>query len=89
MKSVDITLKLARKIIDDQFPEYTNLAITTFEKQGHDNRTYRLEMELDSDTWLRARGWTLWKATFELTQLEDKNSDEAAIQQKIIEEALE
>ena len=33
------------------------------------------EMALDEDTWLRA--WVLWKATFELCQMADKNSPEA------------
>jgi aminoglycoside phosphotransferase (APT) family kinase protein len=36
------TLDLARKLIAAQFPEYSNLPITDVEKQGHDNRTYRL-----------------------------------------------
>jgi aminoglycoside phosphotransferase (APT) family kinase protein len=36
------TLDLARKLIAEQFPEYASLAITDVEKQGHDNRTYRL-----------------------------------------------
>ena len=35
-------LELARKLIAEQFPEYSNLPITDVEKQGHDNRTYRL-----------------------------------------------
>jgi aminoglycoside phosphotransferase (APT) family kinase protein len=36
------TLDLARKLIVEQFPEYAGLPITDVEKQGHDNRTYRL-----------------------------------------------
>lgn len=36
------TPDLARKLIAEQFPEYASLAITDVEKQGHDNRTYRL-----------------------------------------------
>ncbi len=35
---------------------------------------------LDLDTWLRARAWALWKATFELCQIEDKKSSEAKTQ---------
>jgi len=46
-------------------------------------------MALDSDTWLRAKAWALWKATFELCQIEDKNTREAAIQKRIIDEVLE
>ncbi len=46
------------------------------------------EMNLDEDTWLRARGWTLWKATFELCQIEDKNSQKGLEQKKIVYEVL-
>ncbi|HXH55397.1 MAG TPA: phosphotransferase, partial [Gammaproteobacteria bacterium] len=42
MKKLDITPNLARKLIVAQFPEYAHLAITSVEKQGYDNRTYRL-----------------------------------------------
>lgn len=44
------------------------------------------EMALDEDTWLRARGWALWKATYELCQIKDKNSAEAFVQKKIVDE---
>ena len=44
------------------------------------------EMILDENTWLRTRGWVLWKSTFELCQMEDKNSPEASTQKRIIEE---
>ncbi|MBK2125506.1 aminoglycoside phosphotransferase family protein [Fangia hongkongensis] len=37
-----ITLKLAKKLIATQFPEYSHLNITEVEVQGHDNRTYRI-----------------------------------------------
>lgn len=43
------------------------------------------EMNMDEDTWLRARGWALWKATFELCQLKIKNSIK---QKRIIEDVL-
>ncbi|SPM44696.1 Uncharacterised protein [Orientia tsutsugamushi] len=33
---------LARKLIAEHFPEYASLTIVDVEKQGHDNRTYRL-----------------------------------------------
>jgi len=42
MTQLDITLDLAGKLIREQFPEYAHLSITSVEKQGHDNRTYRL-----------------------------------------------
>ncbi|MGN6669939.1 MAG: aminoglycoside phosphotransferase family protein [Candidatus Nucleicultricaceae bacterium] len=37
-----ITADLARSLIKEQFPEYAHLNVTSVEKQGHDNRTYRL-----------------------------------------------
>lgn len=46
------------------------------------------EMELDQDTWLRARAWALWKSTYELCDMKDKNSLEAQSQKRIIEEVL-
>jgi len=41
-KHIIPTLDLARKLIAEQFPEYASLPIVDVEKQGHDNRTYRL-----------------------------------------------
>lgn len=46
------------------------------------------EMDMDADTWLRARAWALWKATFELCQISDKNSPEAGLQKRIIDEVM-
>ena len=41
-KSIMPTLDLAFKLIEQQFPECASLIIADVEKQGHDNRTYRL-----------------------------------------------
>ena len=46
------------------------------------------EMDMDPDTWARARAWALWKATFELCQIADKNSSEASLQKSIIDEVM-
>lgn len=46
------------------------------------------EMDIDQDTWLRARAWAIWKATFELCQIVDKNSPEASLQKRIIDEVM-
>lgn len=46
------------------------------------------KMAMDPDTWLRARAWALWKATFELCQISDKNSPEASLQKRIIGEVM-
>jgi aminoglycoside phosphotransferase (APT) family kinase protein len=47
------------------------------------------EMALDEDTWLRARAWALWKATFELCQIEDKNSSDGLALRGVINNVLE
>jgi aminoglycoside phosphotransferase (APT) family kinase protein len=47
------------------------------------------EMDMEQDTLLRARAWALWKATFELCQIADKNSSEAKTQKIIIDEAID
>lgn len=44
------------------------------------------EMDMDTNTWLRARAWALWKATFELCQIADKRNHEAEAQKRIIDE---
>ena len=46
------------------------------------------EMGLDEDTWLRARAWVLWKATFELCQIKDRNGQKALQQKNIINSVL-
>lgn len=56
--------------------------------KGKSREIFRREVGLDEETWLRARAWALWKATFELCQLEDKNGREALIQRRIIEEVV-
>lgn len=45
-------------------------------------------MDLDESTWLRARGWALWKSTFELCNIADKKSPEAKMQKIIIDELI-
>ena len=42
------------------------------------------KIDMAPDTWLRARAWALWKATFELCQIADKNSAESLLQKTII-----
>lgn len=45
-------------------------------------------IDVDKNTWLRARAWALWKATYELCQLKDKNSSQGIVHKKIIEDLL-
>jgi aminoglycoside phosphotransferase (APT) family kinase protein len=46
------------------------------------------ELNLNEDTWLRAKAWALWKATFELYHIKDKNNQIAFLQKKIIASVL-
>lgn len=46
IKESDITPDLARKLIAEQYPEFANLPISSVEKQGHDNRIYRLGKDM-------------------------------------------
>lgn len=43
---IDITLDLVKKLICDQFPQWSNLPIKEVIPQGHDNRTFRLGSEM-------------------------------------------
>gem|GEM_PF-3456765 len=56
---------------------------------GKARETFIAEMDMDADTWLRARAWALWKATFELCQIADKNSADADGQRRIIDEVVQ
>jgi aminoglycoside phosphotransferase (APT) family kinase protein len=56
--------------------------------QGKARDIFIKEIHLDDDTWLRAKAWTLWKATFELCQLKNPNVPEAYVQKRIIEDVL-
>jgi aminoglycoside phosphotransferase (APT) family kinase protein len=56
---------------------------------GKARETFISKMDMDTDTWLRARAWALWKATFELCQIADKHSPEAKTQKIIIDEAID
>lgn len=50
---------------------------------------FKKAINLDPDTWARARGWALWKALYELSVLEDHSSSEALVQIQIIKDVLE
>ena len=55
---------------------------------GKSRETFISKIDMDPNTWLRARAWALWKATFELCQIADKNSPEAGLKKRIIEEVI-
>jgi len=56
---------------------------------GESRKIFIKGLSLDENTWLRARAWALWKATFELCNIEDKNSEAARGQIKIIKDVME
>lgn len=49
---------------------------------------FKQNVNMDDDTWLRARAWCLWKASYELCNAEDKTSLDALAQKQIITEVL-
>lgn len=55
---------------------------------GKAREIFMKEMGLDENTWLRTRAWALWKATFELCQIDDKDGFEAKEQKRIIHEVI-
>lgn len=50
---------------------------------------FRSLVNLDADTWARARGWALWKAMITLVAMQDKSSAQAIQQLHIINEILD
>ena len=62
------------------------IAFTFF--KGKSREIFKKQVNLDENTWLRAKAWALWKAGFELTHIEDKSSSKAIEQIRIINEVL-
>ena len=46
-------------------------------------------VNLDDDTWARARGWALWKAMITVAAMEDKKSLQACEQLRIMNDILD
>ena len=47
------------------------------------------KMDMDTDTWLRARAWALWRASSGFCQIIDKNSPKSLLQKIIIDEVIQ
>nr|WP_315527412.1 hypothetical protein [Carnobacterium maltaromaticum] len=43
---MDITIDLAKKLIFEQFPQWSHLEINAVKNSGHDNRTFHLGDDL-------------------------------------------
>ena len=65
-----------------------DLVIARTYLSGKARETFISKMDMDPDTWLRARAWALWKATFELCQITYKHSHDAEVQKRIIDEVM-
>ncbi len=51
-------------------------------------KIFRARMDMDPDTWARARGWGLWKGLISLASLQDSNPAETLKHRRIIDEIL-
>jgi len=56
---------------------------------GKSREVFKEQVDLDHDTWSRARGWALWKANFEIAAFKDKSSEEALSRLKTINDILD
>lgn len=56
--------------------------------KGRSRDKFRSTLQLDEDTWNRAKGWALWKALITIDAIEDKTSLEAQEQLLIIHDVL-
>lgn len=57
--------------------------------QGQSRHVFKEIVNLDKDTWARARGWGLWKAMITLAAMENKTSPQACAQLQIIHDILD
>ncbi|OGB97496.1 acetyltransferase [candidate division TM6 bacterium RIFCSPHIGHO2_12_FULL_36_22] len=56
--------------------------------KNESRKAFKTCVDLDSETWARARGWALWKALITLVPLKNKTNLEALKQKNIIEEII-
>lgn len=62
------------------------IAWTLFKNSSRE--LFKSTVNLDENTWARARGWALWKACLELNKCQDIESVEAINQRQIIDDLL-
>jgi aminoglycoside phosphotransferase (APT) family kinase protein len=65
-----------------------DLAIAWTLFQGDSRETFRAMLQLDTNTWARGRGWTLWKALILAAGLTNSNAIEAENPWRIIDEVI-
>lgn len=56
--------------------------------RGESRRIFKANMHLDEETWARARGWAMWKALYEISQLKDKSGAPLEKQLQIIDAVI-
>jgi aminoglycoside phosphotransferase (APT) family kinase protein len=56
---------------------------------GESREIFKKLVNLDDDTWARARGWALWKAMITVVVMQDKSSAQAVVQFAIINDILD
>lgn len=66
-----------------------DLAIAWTLFSGASRRTFREAMNVDQATWIRARGWALWKALITAARKTGSNPREAATAKDVIAEILD
>jgi aminoglycoside phosphotransferase (APT) family kinase protein len=64
----------------------TTIAWTFF--SGSSRKTFRAELNVDEATWVRGRGWGLWKALLVLREHRTTNPLEAAYAERVIRDIL-
>jgi aminoglycoside phosphotransferase (APT) family kinase protein len=55
---------------------------------GNSREAFRTALSLDRATWLRGRGWALWKALITVAQYRDTDAAKARIAQRVIDAVL-
>lgn len=65
-----------------------DLAIAWTLFKGESRETFRSTLNLDNDTWMRGRGWTLWKSLITAASIIESNATEASEPWRIINEVI-
>jgi aminoglycoside phosphotransferase (APT) family kinase protein len=55
---------------------------------GSNRNRFRVELDVDSGTWSRGRGWALWKALISLVGHLEGDAPEAAVARRDIDQIL-
>jgi aminoglycoside phosphotransferase (APT) family kinase protein len=56
--------------------------------KGKSREIFKENLQLDEETWARARGWAMWKALFEISELKDKSGLGLIKQRQIIDAVM-